>query len=648
MSPRIPGVEVHTYVLIVGAGPTGLMAAVTLARYGVQCRIIDRNSGQTKAGHASGSLPLSRQSFNRLQILIVSKALQPRTQEILQTLDLLEGLKAKGNRMSEVARWAHDSTGKLARSNIRAEITSCTPFPYVLVTDQGNVEAAFESNLELRCYQVDRLMELVHYEYDMTPGTIWPIIAYVRNNSSGVIELWHTKYILGCDGAFSLVRHVESIQWRSQGGFEMWAVADLWAETDFPDIRRHCNIWSPHGNCILLPNKENGFRVYTQLGPAEVSSLNASGANFARTLFPESNSTLLFEILQARIRAILAPFTMDIIKVAWISRYSVHPGMATQFSSRLNNIFLLGDACQQYSPYLGQGTNPGIADAYNLTWKLALVIKGHATPELLDTYGIERKHFANEVGQIIKSPTPFPPAGADKSPGFESNSEKNRDLMSGCGQFYLGSALVQYPARYPINQKAEKRLTPGKRLHTMTLTRHVDGTVVDLLEEMPSTGKFHLLVFAGWAPLRNLDFKDLCSWLASPESPLSAVFPSSPFSNTGSQNSEFHSVSTEDGSEYLDLYLIHNSDHLGFEVGQLPGCFDSSKIFEDVGGVGHKTHGVCQGMTGQVLALVRPDGYIAMVTHFTDARTVMQYLKSFMIFAPVDSSPSTQGFGSVS
>lgn len=63
MSPRIPGVEVLTEVLIIGAGPTGLMAAVTLAQYGVQCRIIDRKLDRTKAGHASGSLLLARWRF---------------------------------------------------------------------------------------------------------------------------------------------------------------------------------------------------------------------------------------------------------------------------------------------------------------------------------------------------------------------------------------------------------------------------------------------------------------------------------------------------------------------------------------------------------------------------------------------------------
>lgn len=536
--------------------------------------------------------------------------------------------------MSELSNWAHDREDNLARTDIGREITSSTPFPYVLVTDQGNVEAVFESNLKLRGYQVDRLMKLVHYEYDMTPGTIWPITAYVRNHMSGVMELWRTKYLLACDGAFSLVRHVENIQWQLQGGLEIWAVADLWAETDFPDIRRHCNIRTPQGNCILVPNRENGFRIYTQLGLAEVNSLNAMGkANFLKPLFPESNSTLLFDILQARIRAILAPFTIDITKVAWISRYSLQPGMATQFSSRLNHVFLLGDACQTYSPYLGQGMNPGITDAYNLTWKLALVIKSHAMPELLDTYGAERQHVASEFGHAIKDPTPFPPAGAENSPGFQHISQKNQDLMSGCGHRYLGSTLVQYPVRCPIDQTAMKRLTPGKRLHTMTLTRHVDGTVVDLLEEMPSTGKFHLLVFAGPYLHNNANFKALCNWLASPESPLSAAVPSSPFSNTGSQDSELHSASTKDGSEYLDLYLIHGSDHLQLELGQLPPVFDPSKIFEDVGGVGHASHGVSQRGGGEVLALVRPDGYITLVTAFSDARSVMECLKAFMIFA---------------
>lgn len=542
--------------------------------------------------------------------------------------------------MSENSFWAHDESGRLARIKIGPEVTNPTPFPYVLVTDQGNIEAVFESRLKLRGYQVDRLMELVHYAYDMTPETIWPVTAYVRNHMTGVIEVWRTKYLLGCDGAGSLVRHVEQIQWHFQGGSEIWVVADLWAETDFPDIRRHCTIWSTHGSCMLIPNRENGFRVYTQLGPEEVNSLNAIGyTNFARPLFPESNSTLLFDILQARIRMILAPFTIRICKVAWISRYGVHEGIASHFSSRLHHVFLLGDACHNHSPYTVQGMNPGIADAYNLTWKLALVVKGHAALGLLDTYETERQYIADEViKHTIKCTRYFPQVEIDESPGFLSLSRKSYDLMSGCGLRYLESPLVHYSVRSPIDQAAMEPLTPGKRLHTMVLTRHIDGTVVDLLEEMPSTGRFHLVLFAGKS-LKHATFQGLTNYLASSESPLSAIVPDSPLSDPASHHRKLSSANTRDSNQYLDIYLIHSSNHLEVELGQLSGIFDSSKVFEDVEGVGHATHGVHE--MGGVMALVRPDGYITMVTDFDNGPEVMQCLRSFMIFAPFESSPST-------
>lgn len=542
--------------------------------------------------------------------------------------------------MSENSFWAHDESGRLARIKIGPEVTNPTPFPYVLVTDQGNIEAVFESRLKLRGYQVDRLMELVHYAYDMTPGTIWPVTAYVRNHMTGVIEVWRTKYLLGCDGAGSLVRHVEQIQWHFHGGNEIWVVADLWAETDFPDIRRHCTIWSPHGSCMLMPNRENGFRVYTQLGPEEVNSLNAIGyTNFARPLFPESNSTLLFDILQARIRTILAPFTIRICKVAWISRYGVHEGIASHFSSRLHHVFLLGDACHNHSLYTVQGMNLGIADAYNLTWKLALVVKGHAAPGLLDTYETERQYIAGEViRHTIKCTRYFPQVEIDQSPGFPSLSRKSYDLMSGCGLRYLESPLVHYSVRSPIDEAAMEPLTPGKRLHTMILTRHIDGTVVDLLEEMPSTGRFHLVLFAGKS-LKHAMFQGLSNYLASSESPLLAIVPDSPLFNPASHHRGLSSANTRGSNQYLDIYLIHSSAHLEVELGQLSGIFDPSKVFEDVEGVGHAIHGVHE--MGGVMALVRPDGYITMVTNFDNGPEVMQCLKSFMIFAPFESSPST-------
>lgn len=527
--------------------------------------------------------------------------------------------------MSENSFWAHDASGQLTRVKIAPEVTNPTPFPYVLVTDQGDVEEVFEGDLEVRGREVDRPMELVHYAYNPEEKILWPVTAYVRNHVSGVIEVWHSKYILGCDGSGSLVRHVEGIQWHYQGGIEIWAVADVWAETDFPDIRRHCTIWSPHGNCMLMPNRENGFRVYTQLSPEEVDSLNTVGhAHFTRPLFPESNSTMLFEILQARIRAIVAPFRIEITNVAWISRYGVHQGIATEFSCRLGHIFLLGDASQTHSPQAVQGMNPGIADAHNLTWKLALVIKGCAAPELLDTYQSERQHIAVEVTRHeIRCTKFFPQAGSGDTAEFQSLSKTNRDLMTGCGHRYLESPLVQYSVHGLIDKGALEPLIPGKRLHTMALTRHVDGTVVDLLGEMPSTGHFHLVLFAG----RLLDhaiFHGLSNYLASSESPLVTFVPHSPVSYLASRYPGSSSANTRNGSRYLKLYLIHSSNHLEVEIEQFSSVFDSSKIFEDVGGLGHTIHGVHE--TAGVMALVRPDGYIMMVTSFADGKGVKECL----------------------
>lgn len=577
---------------------------------------------------------------NELQRLILHVGLQPRTQEILKTLNLLEPLYTKGNRMSEDSYWAPDASGQLARIKVGPEVTNATPFPYVLVTDQGSVETVFENNLKLRGCQIDRGMELVHYSCDKSPGIIWPVTAYVRNHVSGVIEIWYTKFLLGCDGAGSMVRHVEGIQWNFRGAHETWAVADVWAETDFPDLRRHCTIWSPHGSCMLMPNRDNGFRVYTQLGPEEVNSLNAIGlTNFSKPLFPEINSTLLFEILQAHISTTLAPFTVQITKVAWISRYSVHQGLTSHFSSQFHRVFLLGDASHTHSPYTVQGMNSGIADAYNLTWKLALVAKGHAALGILDTYGTERQYIADEIiRHDIRCRKFFPWAELDNSPDSQSLSKKIHGLMSGCEHRYLESPLVQYSVRCHIDQDAVEPLTPGKRLHTMTLTRHVDGTVVDLLEVMPSIGRFHLVLFAGNL-LHHAVFQGLCNYLTSSESPLSAFVPDSPLSNPASQHREIGSVNTRDGNQYLDVYLIHSTNHLDVELGQLPRFFESSKVFEDVGGFEHAIHGVHE--TAGVMALVRPDGYITMVTNFDNGTGVMHCLKSFMIFAPLESSPST-------
>lgn len=141
--------------------------------------------------------------------------------------------------MSEIAFWSPDGVaGRLSRRSVGPEVTCTTLFPYVLVTDQGNTEAAFEAGLGSRGLGIDRPKELIHYAYDANTSHTWPLKAYVKDHLSGVIEVWHTKYILGSDGARGIVRHIAGVQVQAQGRHEIWAVADVLADTNFPDIRR--------------------------------------------------------------------------------------------------------------------------------------------------------------------------------------------------------------------------------------------------------------------------------------------------------------------------------------------------------------------------------------------------------------------------
>ncbi|KAL9046642.1 MAG: hypothetical protein Q9214_000569 [Letrouitia sp. 1 TL-2023] len=612
MPPSIPGVDVFCDVLVVGAGPSGYMAALMLARYGVDLRIIDKRAMRIQVGYASG--------------------LQPRMQEILQTLGLHDTLDAKGNRLSETAFWGPDSSGRLSRSSIGPEVSSATPFPHVLVVDQGDTEGALDEDLKTRGYEVNRPMELVHYAYDNTADPHWPVTAYVRNGSSGAIEVWHTKYLLGSDGAASIVRHVAGISRQPNGGEEVWAVADVWAETDFPDIRRRCAVWSAHGGCMLIPGKENGFRIYAQLQANDLKLLDAGTCgpfvNPSVTL-PE-NSTLLFQILQSCICEILAPFKMEITRVSWISRYRVSQGIVDRFTDPGHHVFLLGDACHTQSPKAGQGMNLGMMDAFNLTWKLALVLKGLAKPEILKTYDSERRHLANQFIEFdIKFAHIYLQKEALGSPEFYAVWRQSHGFTSGCAHRYPEGLLTRSSVRARINQSAREPLTPGKRLYSMTLTRHIDGTVVNLYEDMQSNGRFHLFIFVGRL-ITFAVFKALSNSLASIQSPLTYFTRNNP---TMSNAFQFQ-TSANNGNHYMDLYLIHTSNHLEIELSKLPNPFPqwASKIYEDVGGVGHATHGVSE--KDGAMALVRPDGHITMVTNLDNAKGVLECLKDFMIDMP--------------
>ncbi|KAI3106994.1 hypothetical protein CBS147331_6300 [Penicillium roqueforti] len=127
------------------SGPVGFMAALTLARYNIDVRVIDVRSRCIQTGHAGG--------------------IQPRTQEVLQTLNIRHHLDILGNHVSGMAFWANNDLGQLECTYVGQEVQTTTPFPWNLSVPQRETERAFDEELQAHGYQVDRPVKLIIFTY---------------------------------------------------------------------------------------------------------------------------------------------------------------------------------------------------------------------------------------------------------------------------------------------------------------------------------------------------------------------------------------------------------------------------------------------------------------------------------------------------
>ncbi|MCJ1477987.1 hypothetical protein MMC13_006662 [Lambiella insularis] len=532
-----------------------------------------------------------------------STGLQPRTQEVLQTLGLLSTVESKAVRVCEIASWTKDSTGKLSRESVAPGTVRPSRFPYFLAGDQGVVEGILEEDLRHRGHIVDYSLEILEYAYETNNSGLWPIKVFIKNHITEAVETWHAGYLLGCDGADSTIRRLVGIEAEYHGKEDVWLVADLSLDTNFPDARRRSTVKTAHSNCVLMPSTENRTRVITPLTPANLKSMGSQ--EYIQSPFPslagnKTSATTLVRFLHPRLSAILAPWDVRINDVSWIRRYHTTKRLATRFSDPTHHIFLLGDACHTHSPFTAHSMNAGMMDAHNLAWKLALVHRGLAKAHLLATYTLERLAHAQQLLDLdvsVDHTLQLPPADPAAHEGFPS----------GCAVRYAPGLLVKQEVRLPVRSAAAP-LTPGTRLLDMRLTRHIDGNAVHLLDEMAWDGRFQLLVCLGALAFAAPVVVGLAAYLASAASPL-ALFSPPPL---------------------LDVFLLHTHDHYRVSLEELapPFAQRAERVYEDVGGAGLASVGVNPRLGA--LVLVRPDGFVAVVTNLDDARGVMAFLDGFL------------------
>jgi 2-polyprenyl-6-methoxyphenol hydroxylase-like FAD-dependent oxidoreductase len=335
-------------VLIVGAGPTGLVLALWLTKLGVPVRIIDKTA---EPGTTSRAL-----------------AVQARTLELYRQLDLAEPVVARGHKVPAVNLWVRGEA--VAHVSLEALGAGQTAFAFLEIFPQDEHEELLVQRLEELGGLVERRTELAALR--VQPDAVHTTIRL----PDGREEDGRFSFVAGCDGAHSIVRR--AIDGEFPGGTyrQLFYVADV--EASGPPV---------NGELHIDLDEADFLAVFPLAGEGRARLIGT-----VRDERAEHPETLRFDDVAHRA---IENLKVEVKAVHWFSTYRVHHRVAGQF--RAGRAFLLGDAAHIHSPAGGQGMNTGIGDAINLAWKLAAVLAGRAPDTLLDSYGVERRAFAEKL-----------------------------------------------------------------------------------------------------------------------------------------------------------------------------------------------------------------------------------------------------------
>ncbi len=337
-----------TDVLIVGAGPTGLVLALWLTRLGVGVRIVDKRAEVEATSRAIG--------------------VQARTLEFYSQIGLAEAAVERGRKALAGNLWVGGRNR--ARFSFSDMGEGLSPFPYALVLSQDEHERLLVGHLAELGIKVERRTEVLGFM-----EAAGRLLARLKL-ADGTVETCESAYIAGCDGAHSTVR--ETLQIGFAGGTynHLFYVADVNASGAAINGDIHIGL-DAADFLVIFPLKGEGRArlIGTVREDAEHRQENLGWNDVSK-------------------RAIEG-MRIDVERVNWFSTYRVHHRVADHF--RRGNAFLLGDAAHIHSPVGGQGMNTGIGDAVNLAWKLAAVLRGRADASLLDSYEPERIAFARRL-----------------------------------------------------------------------------------------------------------------------------------------------------------------------------------------------------------------------------------------------------------
>lgn len=334
-------------VLIVGAGPTGLSLAVQLVRTGARFRIVD-------------ALPQGHRESRAL-------AVQARSLELLDTIDAAAPLVARGRQAVRVQLHVPPTADTVIP--LTGVSRDDTRFPFVLFVSQAETEAVLTAWLDARGVTIERDVTVTGVDAD-ADGVQCTLAS--RDGATAVID---ARYVVGCDGAHSTVRHAAALAFEGDAYPHRFMLADVEITGDLTPDTVHA-FPGTGGALMVLPL---GTPRPWRLIAIDPRGPDASGG--------AASSPLALDELQAFVDR-LADRPLRLHDPAWITRFRLHHRQAERY--RQGRLFVAGDAAHIHSPAGGQGMNTGIQDAWNLGWKLGLVCRGALPEGWLDTYHDER------------------------------------------------------------------------------------------------------------------------------------------------------------------------------------------------------------------------------------------------------------------
>ncbi|KAL4795319.1 FAD binding domain-containing protein [Aspergillus venezuelensis] len=575
------GDDSNVDVLIVGAGPAGLMMAAWMATCGVKTRIIDKRGTKIFNGQAD--------------------AINMRTMEIFDSFGFADRVLKEGNPMIELSLWNTDSNGRLQRSDRKSVMEPGTSRLPQMVLHQGRIERFSLDYIE-RCSGIHAYPITVHLrhlsEAEATPKQMGTAVngcavqdGLFRSNlppddteellktsaldgEANKDEVIKAKYMVGADGAHSWVRQELGFSPEGESTDYVWGVLDIVPITNFPDIRTLCTIQSADsGSIMVIPRENKLVRLYTQL-----TTTTYNGGKRA------DRSKIDPDVILKAAQKILAPYQLSYSrKLDWWTAYQIGQRMGTRFSAH-ERVFLAGDAIHTHSPKVGQGMNVSMHDY-------------RTSPE-----------------------------------NMKEAFERYNLFLAGCSVDYGPNMIVKKEDEQSSVisiQELAPEIKVGMRVPSVKVLNHADGRPWHLQQRLPSDGRWRVVVFAGDVTKQSQKEKleRLGAALGSKKSFLQRFTPA---------EARYDAV--------IDVLTVHAAPRKQLDILNFPEVFrpyddiegwDYEKIFvDDVsyhGGHGRLYETWNIDPDKGCLVILRPDQYVSYVGPLEDYDAVDRFFSGFMV-----------------